>query len=102
MVKRMVQSAPDSVSGLHAIVYGGGPMYAADLIEALDAFGPVMAQIYGQGESPMTITGMRKELIANRKGPNWKAGIASVGPEQSCMEVRVVDQQFEDLPDREH
>ena len=25
--------------------------------KALAAFGPVFAQIYGQGESPMTITG---------------------------------------------
>ncbi|MDN5841944.1 MAG: acyl--CoA ligase, partial [Alcaligenaceae bacterium] len=36
MVKRMVQNAPDAISGLHTVVYGGGPMYAADLIQALN------------------------------------------------------------------
>ncbi|MDN5842463.1 MAG: AMP-binding protein, partial [Alcaligenaceae bacterium] len=93
---------PEAVSGLHAIVYGGGPMYAADLIQALNAFGPVFAQIYGQSESPMTITAMRKELIADRKGPNWEARIGSVGTAQSCMEVRVVDKEFKDLLVGEH
>ena len=32
-------------------------MYLADLEVALGAFGPRLAQIYGQGETPMTITG---------------------------------------------
>src|SRR5690606_39986965 len=58
----------------------------------------IFTQIYGQGESPMTITAMRKELIADRDGLNWSARIASVGTAQSCIEVRVVDQNFRDLP----
>lgn len=98
MVKRMVQHAPHAPKGLGTIVYGGGPMYTADLIEALDTLGPVMAQIYGQGESPMTITAMRKEEIADRQSPNWAARIASVGTAQACMEVRVVDEARQNLP----
>ncbi len=98
MVKRMVRHAPVAPAGLGTIVYGGGPMYTADLIEALDALGPVFAQIYGQGESPMTITAMRKQVIADRQGLNWPARIASVGTAQSCMEIRVVDSQLQDLP----
>ena len=31
-------------------------MYVEDALKALDRFGPRLAQIYGQGESPMTIT----------------------------------------------
>lgn len=98
MVKRMVRSAPSVVAGLRTIVYGGGPMYTADLIESLDVLGPIFTQIYGQGESPMTITAMRKELIADRSGLNWMARIASVGTAQACVEVRVVDKDFHDLP----
>lgn len=98
MVKRMVRAAPPVVTGLRTIVYGGGPMYTADLIEALDVLGPIFTQIYGQGESPMTITAMRKELIADRSGLNWMARIASVGTAQACVEVRVVDKDFRDLP----
>ena len=31
-------------------------MYVADSLRALECFGPKLVQIYGQGESPMTIT----------------------------------------------
>ncbi|HYG44490.1 MAG TPA: AMP-binding protein [Bordetella sp.] len=98
MVKRMVRDAPPHIQGLRTIVCGGAPMYAADMVQALDVLGPVLAQIYGQGESPMTITAMRKEVIADRGQPGWEARIASVGTAQSSMEVRVVDAAFNDLP----
>lgn len=98
MVKRMVRDAPADISGLRTIVYGGGPMYTADLIEALNVLGPVFAQIYGQGESPMTITALHREAISKRGARNWDARIASVGTAQSCMEIRVVDEDYNDLP----
>lgn len=98
MIKRMVQAAPDTVRGLRTIVSGGGPIYAADVMEALDRLGPCLAQIYGQGESPMTITAMRRDMIANRDGADWEERVASVGTPQSCIEVRVVDESFQDLP----
>ena len=50
---------------LKCIVYGGGPMYVADCRAAFAAFGPRLAQIYGQGESPMTITAMDRALFAD-------------------------------------
>lgn len=102
MVKRMVRNAPATIAGLRTIVCGGGPMYAADLIEAIEVLGPVFAQIYGQGESPMTITAMHREAIADTDLPNWNARIASVGTAQSCMEVRVVDEALNDLPVGQH
>ena len=57
MVKRMVDYGGDiDPSNIRTIVYGGAPMYVEDALKALDRFGPRLAQIYGQGESPMTIT----------------------------------------------
>ena len=50
---------------LKSIVYGGGPMYVADAKAAFAALGPRLAQIYGQGESPMTITAMNRALVAD-------------------------------------
>jgi acyl-CoA synthetase (AMP-forming)/AMP-acid ligase II len=47
-------------ANLRTIVYGGGPMYVAELKKAIAVFGPVFTQIYGQGESPMTITCLRR------------------------------------------
>ena len=37
-------------------------MYVADCQKALDILGPKLVQIYGQGEAPMTITGLSEQL----------------------------------------
>ncbi len=49
------------VSSLETIVYGAAPMAATRLREALDVFGPVFLQLYGQAEAPATVTTLRKE-----------------------------------------
>lgn len=100
MVKRLARQAHESGrggDGIKTIVCGGAPMYRADFIECLDALGPKLAQIYGQGESPMTITAIRRELIADRQHPKWQARVASVGQAHSCVDVRVVDDGMRDV-----
>jgi len=72
-------------------------MYLADLEEALEAFGPKFMQLYGQGESPMTITSLQRSEIADRDQTGWKEKAASVGRAMSCVELRVVDQTMNDL-----
>jgi long-chain acyl-CoA synthetase len=104
MVKRLVdharRHAPD-LAGLKTVVYGGGPMYLADIREALAVMGQRFAQIYGQGESPMTITALAKRHYADRDHPRHLARLASVGVPHSCVEVRVVDDDGRPLPDGE-
>jgi acyl-CoA synthetase (AMP-forming)/AMP-acid ligase II len=101
MVKRLVSVARQKGvgnSGIKTVIYGGGPMYAADLDEALTVFGARFVQIYGQGESPMTITVLPRELIADETGENWRARRDSVGYAQACVRVRVVDEKMLDVP----
>lgn len=101
MCKRLVTTAKElkvKGEGIHLIVLGGGPMYEADLIEALDVFGPRFAQIYGQGETPMTITAASAQVIGQRAHPQWRQRLASVGKPHSCIELRIVDDQLENLP----
>lgn len=101
MVRRLVDhvvATGADVTGFKTIVYGGGPMYAADIRRALDVMGPRFAQIYGQGESPMTITALSRSLLAAREHPRWSERIASVGIAQSLVEVRVVDEKGHTLP----
>jgi acyl-CoA synthetase (AMP-forming)/AMP-acid ligase II len=95
MVKRMTAAAKARGSGgegLKTIVYGGGPMYVADIKEALGVFGPVFVQIYGQGETPMTISALSRADIANADHPQWDARLGSVGRAHSVAEVAVVDE----------
>lgn len=64
-------------------------MYNADIIEAVDWFGPVFVQIYGQGECPMGITALSRADVADRSHPDWRARLASVGRAQAAVEVRI-------------
>lgn len=46
---------------LQHVVYGGAPMTPAATARALERFGPVFVQLYGQGETPMTATVLRRQ-----------------------------------------
>ncbi|GLQ05226.1 AMP-binding protein [Sneathiella chinensis] len=78
-------------SNIKMIVYGGGPMYEADIRKALDAIGNRFCQIYGQGEAPMTITALSNWELGNTDHPRRSERLASVGTERTDVEVRVVD-----------
>jgi len=81
-------TATTDLSPLKTIIYGGAPMHASDVEAALDVIGPRLAQLYGQGESPMCITGLSKRWYADRTHPRWRDIIGSVGFPQSVVEVR--------------
>ena len=86
---------------LRTIFYGGGPMYVADLERALELFGPRLYQLYGQGESPMTITGLSKRLHADRSHPRWRDRLGSCGVPRTGVLVKVVDDRDRELPSGE-
>jgi long-chain acyl-CoA synthetase len=101
MVKRL--ATEDAIrgadlAGLKTIIYGGAPMYLSDLEEALAVFGPRLAQIYGQGETPMTITALSKADHADRDHPRWRERLQSVGVARTDVDVRVVDDDGAALP----
>ncbi len=86
MVQRLVQTGLPCPRNLRAVVYGGGPMYVDSLKKAMAAFGPIFTQLYGQGEAPMTITGLRRadHLDAD------DAILGSVGYARSGVDVAVL------------
>ncbi len=84
--------------GLRTIVYAGGPMYNADIIEAVDQFGPIFAQIYGQGECPMAITALSRLDVADRSHPRWRERLGSVGRAQAGSVVQIGDAEGNVLP----
>src|SRR5439155_1247542 len=74
-------------ANLKTIIYGGAPMYVADLKRALALFGPRLYQLFGQGESPMTITGLSKQLHAAADHPRYETLLASCGYARTGEEV---------------
>jgi len=100
MVRRLTlaaEAAGSNAPGLKTIIYGGGPMYVADCKAALKVFGPKLTQIYGQGETPMTITYLPKQMHIDDGHPRYEDRLASVGFAQSVVEVRTVDDDGRDV-----
>jgi len=95
MVRRLVDRAAAEAAngeGIKTIIYGGGPMYVADIEEAVNVMGPRFVQIYGQGECPMAITVLSRAQVADRTHPDWRRRLGSVGVAQSCVKVRIADE----------
>jgi acyl-CoA synthetase (AMP-forming)/AMP-acid ligase II len=101
MLTRLVHHAAGggNARGLKCLIYGGGPMYVADLVAALDRFGPRLYQLYGQGESPMTITGLDRGMHAAARAAGDHALLASAGIARTGVAWRIVDADQHPLPD---
>ena len=96
MVQRLRRTAaarPAAPTNLRTIVYGGGPMYVEELRKAIATFGQVFVQIYGQGESPMTITWLPRD---DHRADD-PAVLGSVGRARTGTEVRVVDEEGDEV-----
>jgi len=100
MLRRLLDDDPGGdTANLKTIAYGGGPMYLEDCLQAIERFGAgKLSQLYGQGESPMTITALGPALHADTQHPRWRERLASVGVAQSAVEVRVADGDDVTLP----
>ena len=106
MVRRLVAAAKargHGGEGIRTIVYGGGPMYLADIRDGMEQFGTRFAQIYGQGETPMTITALTRAAHVEALEAGWgdemhSRRLASVGVAQAGCEVAVLGPDEKRLP----
>lgn len=87
--EKSAQSA--DFANLRTLIYGGSHMYLADLERASALLGPRLVQIYGQGESPNTISLLSKELHVERAHPRHEARLGSAGFARTGVEIRVSD-----------
>lgn len=79
------------VPTLQHVVYGGAPMTPAAMTRALERFGPVFVQLYGQGETPMTATFLRRQ-------DHLPELLGSAGRPRPGIEIRIVDDAGQSLP----
>jgi long-chain acyl-CoA synthetase len=101
MVKRLVAHpalGSARLDHLASIVCGGAPLYIEDCKAAYGALGPRLAQIYGQGESPMTITAMPRAMLAGAIERGDEARLGSVGVAQANVEIRIAGAEGGALP----
>jgi long-chain acyl-CoA synthetase len=88
----------DAAASFKTIVYGGAPMYVADIARALRVMGPRFVQIYGQGETPMVATALSRQHLSDTEHPRYRERMASVGVAQTPVQLRVSDENGLALP----
>jgi long-chain acyl-CoA synthetase len=101
MLKRLINTpsiGDTNTSNLCTLIYGGSHMYVADLQRSLEVLGPKLVQIYGQGESPNTISLLDKAEHARRDHPRYLERLGSAGVARSGVEVRIADGEDQPLP----
>jgi long-chain acyl-CoA synthetase len=79
------------LSSLKRITYAGSPLPVERIKEALERFGPVLDQSYGQAESIITITHLRREEHLFNGDPVREKRLASAGREYPGVQVRIMD-----------
>jgi acyl-CoA synthetase (AMP-forming)/AMP-acid ligase II len=101
MIKLMVDSFDAERfdhSSMKALNYGGAPMLVEDLKEAMTKLGPCLVQLYGQAESPMTITNLsHRDHVLDGSAERMKR-LASAGLPRTDVEVKIFDSEDQELP----
>lgn len=88
-------------STLRYFIYGAAPMSVEKLKQALDVFGPVMAQLFGQTEAPMMITFMTPREHRENGQPASDRRLKSCGRATPFVRVAVMDDNGKLLPQNE-
>lgn len=79
-------------SSLRHFIYAAAPMAVDKLREAMDVFGPVMTQTFGQAEAPMIVTFMGPREHAEALADERTAGrLASAGRPSLAARVAILD-----------
>jgi long-chain acyl-CoA synthetase len=94
IVRLLASPAARTPRGLKTITYGGAPMYVTDCLRAIELFGPRLYQLFGQGEAPMTITGLPQTLHRT----DCVEKLSTCGIARTGVEVKIFDDEDRDLP----
>jgi len=82
------------LSSLQMIVYGAAPMSPDRLRQAIEVFGPIFVQLYGQTEAPQCIATLRKaDHDLTRPERLVSCGLPSAG-----LDVRLFDSNMKEVP----
>ncbi len=85
-------------SSLRYFFYGGAPMSAKKLLEAIEVFGPVMTHSYGQTEAPTCVTFMGPSEHLDERGGIVERRLLSCGRPSPFVRVELMDDKGELVP----
>jgi long-chain acyl-CoA synthetase len=99
LLRRLCDEPTDAVSGrIGRLLVGAAPVSPDDLRQGVEAFGPCVWTGYGQGETPLTITALGADAIAEAIGAEDEARLGSVGAARFATRVEVADDEGRPLP----
>ncbi len=78
------------LSSLQCFWYGAAPMSTARLEEALEAIGPVMAQLFGQSEAPMMVSMLPPAAHFDADGTVATRRLSSAGRPSPLVQVQIM------------
>lgn len=85
------------MSSMETIFYGASPMSPAKLADAIQQWGPIFFQFYGQTEAPMVLTHLkRRDHITADSGV-----LASCGKPVPWMHLKLLDEANQPVPEGE-
>ncbi len=90
--------AATDFSSLQCFWYGAAPMSVTRLEEAIGAFGPVMAQLFGQTEAPMMVSMLPPAEHFRADGSLATERLASAGRPSPLTTVAIMDRAARLLP----
>ena len=93
---------PDSrtrdLSSLETVYYGASAINPVRLKEAIERFGPIFAQYYGQSEAPMVITYLSKEDHAEAVATGNDARLSSCGRPAAMLRTALLGEDGSPVP----
>lgn len=85
-------------SSLRNVIYGASPIAQERLKEAIQTFGPVFTQLYGQAEAPMALTAFPKQEHLIEGDEKLLSRLLSCGRPTLATRLRFVDDKGSDVP----
>lgn len=85
-------------SSLEYFCYGAAPMSVEKLKQAIDVFGPVMTQFFGQTEAPITISCLSREAHASTEASGENPALHSCGRPTPFIKVDIQDADGQSAP----
>jgi len=101
MIKRLITSPEISnydLRSLKCVHYGGAPIYVEDLKASVKKLGQIFVQLFGQAESPMTISYLPKEEHLLEGTDEQMKRLTSAGIPRTDVEVKIFDEHDNELP----
>jgi len=86
------------LSSLRNIIYGASAIAPERLKQAINTFGPIMTQLFGQTEAPMTISALSRQEHIIEDPERERRIFGSAGRPTFHAQVRILDEDGNEVP----